>query len=355
MKKTLLAIPAFMAALAIAPMVSTSVHAQDADKGDSAEKADAKSYDLLQKWEKGDIFSLFRNSTATSKQVITMPDGTENEQGGDIESEEDVSQFEILEVAEDGSVTKLSILWHSGSKLTTTPDPVTGESSEDTTESEYTGLKITYTWDEDSKAWTGEHDEGGEDLTEAQINDLAKNQQMPITDVRLPGKAVAVGDEWEYEEDIIKTIFTSMLPAEAEAQLGSMTMTERKGSGKVEEAMEADGIEYLKLSFSVSMKIDTEQQGMKLSGPITVDGEFYFDLTNHRVVESTEVVGVEINVEGQGMKISVNADVDQSRILYKGKADDLLAEAKKAEEEAEGDDEGDSEDKEDAPATPEKK
>lgn len=156
------------------------------EAGDDQEAPDqTETYNLSPRWKVGDTACLLQ---AQSTVVVAKFGENETE---DYTEMEFIYVFDILEVADDGSLTKFRMHYADAAKV----DPARATS----VAHPYLGAKITYTWSSDDSAWTGEFDEDSAEMNESLHDQLLNSQTMPIVldAIVYPSEAIALDGTWE--------------------------------------------------------------------------------------------------------------------------------------------------------------
>ena len=325
MKWTALPIAGLLALMMAVPSV-----AQEAKKEDTKDTTSEARTVLLKQKSTKDLKITSEGGAVTNESVALAANGMVVQ--SKVEAEHEMQVTEILEVAEDGSVTKMRVRWtHIKTETVVSRMNQQGqlvEGEPEVAEGDHKGASILHTWNAEKKAWENTLEKGDKDASEVK-KQLARKD--PTANPMIPNREVKVGEEWKADEAAMKEFFASGDDA---------TLVKAAGTLKAKEIIEREGVEYLIVSFTLEMTIEVGEEGAKHEVPFTNKGEYAFNIKESRVVrvEMKSEAKVETSVDDPNMgKIDLDVNIDAERVIqdHVGKVGDKDLEPSKAEEEEE--------------------
>lgn len=320
MKWTVLPIAGLLALLMAVPSL-----AQD----DAKDSTKARTVMLKQKLTKD--LKITTEEVGVSETNVALENGmvVQNK----IEAESEVQVHEILEVAEDGTVTKFRVRW-THSETETVESAMGQEGEPETAEGAHKGASILHTWNAEKKAWEGKLEKGDKDAGTVK-KQLGKKD--PLANPMIPNREVKVGESWKADEDALKDFFGGN---------EGLKLTKTEGTMKAEEILEEEGVEYLRVSFD--LKFTGELQDENIGKPeitMVTKGSYYYDIAKGLVkaveMENTGEFSADVEDPNMGkMKLSVNVEGERAMEDTWGKVGDKDIEPGADDDEEEEEDEG---------------
>ena len=268
-------------ALPIAGLLALFMAVPSLAQDEKKDGTEARKVMLKQKISKD--LKVTEESGAETTQTVTLENGMVVQ--SQVETEYEVQITEYLEVAEDGTPTKLRVRWtESGSETVTSQmnqqgELVEGEPVEE--EGAHKGASILHTWNAEKKAWESTLEKGDKEASEVQ-KQLGKKD--PLANPMMPNREVKVGEEWKADEQGLKDFF---------ATPDGPKIKKAGGTLKAEEILEEDGVEYLRVSFDLTLTLDAEGEEL----PVSNKGDYYFNIKEGRVVAVEMEMGAELENE----------------------------------------------------------
>lgn len=242
---------------------------------------------------------------------------------------------EVLEVTEEGAVSKFRVKWTDGTEVVEEENMgQAGEPME--SDAEMKGTSILYTWNAKEEKYDSNLEKGDAELSETKQQLARKN---PLKNPFVPGKEVKIGDTWDADQAGMEDLFTGD---------ESITLKEVSGACTAREIVEEEGIEYLLVDVDVEMK--AELQDDNLGTPeltATIEGVYYWNIKESRIDKLTRdnEGGFDAEVQGQQGKMAIKFEITGDETIEyaysKADADD------KGADDAEDDDEEEVEDGDD--------
>ncbi|MBZ0136761.1 MAG: hypothetical protein K8I27_10350 [Planctomycetes bacterium] len=283
-------------------------------------KPEARTVMLKQKLTKE--LKITDESTDVTTQTVTLTNGMVVQTQTETESQLQVT--EILEVAEDGSATKVRVRWTHGttetirSQMNQQGQLVEGEPV--TEASPHKGASVLHTWNAEKKAWENTLEKGDKEASKVK-KQLTKKD--PLANPLIPNREVKVGDKWDADEQGLKDFFGSP---------DAPKVTKATGKLKAEEIVEEEGAEYLRVSFEIVLTLDN--MGKDLDA--TSKGNYYFNIKEGRVALVEMEMGAALEDEHPELgKLAIAIEGTLAIEAAYGKVGDKDREPSKAEEEEE--------------------
>lgn len=228
-----------MATLLLAALVAPSI-AQDS-------KAEERTFLVKEKHEKG--VKVREEHEESQETKVALEDGTVVETTTKTETETQVT--EILAVSAEGKVSQGRVSWPKGTQVVEVVK--LGEEPADPVEMdiERKGASILYTFNAETKKWEAKLEKGDEELDDVK---KALKKAEPFANPFIPGREVKLGESWDADKDILKTMFASD---------ESIELKEATGTCKAEEVVKEGELELLRISFEmkISGKLKDENIG----------------------------------------------------------------------------------------------
>jgi|GEM_PF-6319819 len=348
-----------LAALTLCTLPTISaIQAQDVEKPakPAAEAEKKETYEFKSVFTKREIITLYNVSGGTIDTSFTMPDGQTMEQSQPT-SQTRVIQVEILEVSDEGKVTKFLSNWHTCEDL----DPMT----EEVKAADIQGMIATFTWNAEKEAWSSVISDDSTCESEKEMKRVLNMQAHPFLAAMFgtPEKAVAIGDTWELSEADIAMMQRGMAESVDEGQ--SLTMegidgkftfdsvttgdeeeedADNEDADKEEDSDEDNRMANCSSEFTFDLAFAFS--GMSLKGKVTQTGVNQHDLDDNRFRYSQAEVTGTLKGAMNGADIEMTINSTDISVLYDGTAEELLKiltadEDDDAEEGDEDEDEGD--------------
>jgi hypothetical protein len=294
MKWTALSVAGLLAFVLAVPGV-----AQESEKPEAKE---GRKVNLTEKYSKD--LKITSESDAVSSSEVTLENGMVV-QGTD-ETETEVQITEILEVADDGKVTKLRVRWTESTKVTESSQMgQPGEPVEE--EGAHKGASILHTWNAEKKAWENKLEKGDKDADDVK-KQLKKKD--PLANPMIPNREVKVGESWKADEKALKEFFGND---------DAITLSKAESTLKAEEIVKEEDVEYLRVSFEIKLTGNLNDDDIgKPELTMTNKGNYYFNIKESRVelVEMETEGSFSADVEDPAMgKMTLKVAIEGTRVM----------------------------------------